>query len=538
MSDLDLTMKLRAGRTRWNVRPACADYFVGHIVKRLDGLESMNGNVIKSNPVRTLLRFEGGGECPPFVLKIYRVAGLLRRLKETLLGANARRENDNLLLLAGSGVATPLPIACGVEKAGPMVARSFLATEEVEGAQTLKELLQAAADDDPQRNRLLLHAAQMTAALDQTGLVHRDLHLGNILLDGAGRPILIDLQRARKPSRPSPAQRGTNLRQMAYSVYHTLGEGGVDEFLECYADCAGQDPPDAQSLHEETWASIRKYRRIHMASRTRRCLRTSSGFAVSSVGRGRLYHVKDAGVDLKEILDRHKASVEAGLYIKKTDKIVLTRINIKNRNRAVVVKQYMPSIGSSLLAPLRGGRLRREWMHTHGLHVRGIGAPRPLALYETGAKGEAFLITEYLEGFEPLNEAIESLCSADADWDERRRLLAALAEFIAHIHTAEVYHHDLKANNVMAHRAPKEEYEFALLDTDRVSFGKPVTQQQIVNNLAYLNAAIGNHLPDTDRLRFMKYYHAAGGPTVSKDQIRQIVSLSIQRDHFWRPSVR
>jgi tRNA A-37 threonylcarbamoyl transferase component Bud32 len=126
---------------------------------------------------------------PPVVVKRFHhhaaLAGLFDR-------ARARREFAALSALAAASVSVPRPL--GVERSP---AGWELRLAAVPGARSLAELLEESAIPggwDVLARRL----ARLLADLQRSGWEHGDLHPGNVLVDGAGEPWLIDLQRARR----------------------------------------------------------------------------------------------------------------------------------------------------------------------------------------------------------------------------------------------------------------------------------------------------------------------------------------------------
>jgi len=125
-----------------------------------------------------------------------------RALGPLVDGLRAWREHSALARLHAAGLPVPRPL--GVTRAG----RSFeLRQEAVPGARALGEFLGGAARP-PRGWRALLGAlGALLARLHALGLEHGDLHAGNVLVDAAGRPWLIDLARLRRGARGAARRR-------------------------------------------------------------------------------------------------------------------------------------------------------------------------------------------------------------------------------------------------------------------------------------------------------------------------------------------
>jgi hypothetical protein len=75
-----------------------------------------------------------------------------------------------------------------------------------------------------------------------------------------------------------------------------------------------------------------------------------------------------------------------------------------------------------------------------------------------------------------------------------------------------------------------------LLDLDRMRFDEPLNRDEAEFNIACLNAAVGNFITYTDRLRaFLTYLGKPRLEERDKAMARRIIEISISRDHRWRP---
>jgi len=160
--------------------------------------------------------------------------GLRLRLKQLRRGGSlaflwrerfcgVRRLLDNLripLEAAGRGVATPLPVALLLVPGPPGLARGWLGTEEIEGVADLASRF--AAGRSPER-REMESVLRTVRQMHDVGLDHRDLNLGNLLLQvadaGATRTWVCDLDGARLLDGPvgfEPRQRALRRLERSY----------------------------------------------------------------------------------------------------------------------------------------------------------------------------------------------------------------------------------------------------------------------------------------------------------------------------------
>jgi tRNA A-37 threonylcarbamoyl transferase component Bud32 len=78
--------------------------------------------------------------------------------------------------------------------------------------------------------------------------------------------------------------------------------------------------------------------------------------------------------------------------------------------------------------------------------------------------------------------------------------------FLGQLHEKRIYHADLKPANVLVRERGDQDWEFILVDLDRVRFDRALTLKQRARNLAQLDSPFQFHLPRTDRLRAFRAY--------------------------------
>lgn len=159
-------------------------------------------------------------EGTPVVVRHNRHGGLLAPLTGDRFRTptNAPRELAIALRLEEAGVATPEVIAYAVYPAGPLLARSDVATREVEGAEDLGGLLARTAPGDEARTRAYDAVAALVATLARAGARHHDLNAKNVLLAGdATRALVLDVDRVTFGDAPRAAL-DANLARLVRSL--------------------------------------------------------------------------------------------------------------------------------------------------------------------------------------------------------------------------------------------------------------------------------------------------------------------------------
>lgn len=132
------------------------------------------------------------------VVKHYFRGGILRHVnRRTYLKSGKTRcesEFDTLLQVRTIGVNAPEPVAFAYRTKTRIFYHAWLATREIPGAARLSDVARAA----PSRAKAVLPVLEKQINLLRWhGILHVDLHPGNVLVDTADRMYIIDFDRAK-----------------------------------------------------------------------------------------------------------------------------------------------------------------------------------------------------------------------------------------------------------------------------------------------------------------------------------------------------
>ncbi|MGD9346830.1 MAG: lipopolysaccharide kinase InaA family protein [Candidatus Aminicenantes bacterium] len=133
-----------------------------------------------------------------FVIKEFRIKGV-NRWKSVLLPSKALKAWRGSLALVERGFWTPLPVAYCERKTSLFLDQSYFITEYVPGVEEVRTLFR----ELPQKELrpLLRELARYLARCTESGILHRDLSDGNVLVermdDGQLRFFLLDTNRIR-----------------------------------------------------------------------------------------------------------------------------------------------------------------------------------------------------------------------------------------------------------------------------------------------------------------------------------------------------
>lgn len=318
----------------------------------------------------------------------------------------------------------------------------------------------------------------VVARMHAQGMLHRDLHLGNILV-GPGGPILLDVQKARfLPGMRIP--RWFVRWEIGYLAY-SLG-----------------DPLPESLAHARYFRDRRAH--THWRSRTRRCLVESSGFTAVAIDGACGFRRRALGESQLARLLRDAPSLPA------TKDSARTRLVHAD---GLVLKRHATPRDA-----------RDAWISGCGLEARGIETGRPVAWVGP------WLVME--DAGPTLSDWVDRAFVAASD-AEREALADMAGELLARLHARGIYHPDLKANNVCwaPGRAPR------LVDFGRVRFkARRVSRRRRLKNLAQLNAALPDVVTGSLRARSLaRYLEVHPEPDGGAALRRAVILESLRRRH-------
>lgn len=442
------------------------------------------------------------------------------RLERPLGRQPADREWRSLVRLFEAGAPVPEPLAALRLGDG----QTMLAARFIEGP----ALVAAGTLAPKARRRLLAELGAAVARVHAAGMVHGDLHVGNVVCAERG-PVLVDLQHAKR--RRSRRARLVDLGALDFS----LAQSGfsLSDRLRVRLAGLGADSlrPEAtrRAVREIARLGTRRGRR-HFRSRTRRCLRPGRRFArvaTAPYTGMRLIDFPEGAV--VEALDAHTRALAGGDgdVLKRDHRARVTGVDAGGRR--VVVKEVLKGgLARRLADGVRGSPARRAWVGGHGLLARGIRAAAPLAYVETRRLGIAVASAIVLEDLRP--RAPVSEVSDPGVLEPLLRLVLAL-------HRHGVVHGDLQGFHVLQEtRSGQAEPELALIDLEGVTFPRRLSDDLRIRALAELNASLTNaHLSaETRRNAFRRYARALPFQRGDEAALEEIVARSLARGHLWR----
>jgi tRNA A-37 threonylcarbamoyl transferase component Bud32 len=522
----DLSRKRGVRGWRWTISKGTAQWLPPSLLDDPEAflLDNPPKKPLKESPVRTVSICSGPqGE---LFLKRYKIRGWAEGLKYLVVPSKARKEWQMAHRAVRKGIPTPVPLAMAERRKGRFLQDAFLITQAIAPSAPLIELIPEGGHEE-----LLFRTARLLRGAHKAGLFHQDLHAGNILVGMEEKELyLIDLHRSRFTRRVSKHRRLWNLAQFFYSLKGWLSPEKKKAFLQQYdeeADILIKGRLE-QGLKEIERQEARIHRR-HMRSRTKRCLKNSSGFFVVKEDNRRICGRRGWKThQLLKIVTKHKDIVAKGKegLIKADRRTAITLFNYKDTRLCVKEYRY-PGPWQPWKELFRRSKARRGWLMGNGLVVRGVAGIIPQALLERSRRGllqEAFLIMESPPGYVELDCYMVKTFGAQRHDDIRKdAFLTAAAGFMAALYLHNIIHRDLKTCNIMVQEV-EDTWNFGLVDMDDVRLDKKVRHNGFLKELIQLHTSTPLFIGMDDRITFLIRYLRL----IKRDDIRDIVTRVIK----------
>lgn len=322
--------------------------------------------LVKRSPSRSVWRLPLAGRI--VYLKRHRPRGWRERIKYLVARPRAQAEWRAARRLRAAGIEAAEPLAVALGRRGPWPGDAWFVAGEVPGLPFREALAGLRAQGPAQVAALLGETAALVGRLEAAGLAHPDLHGANLLVrEGACGPrvALIDLHALRVGRLRARLARWRARAKLAHSLWLLLREEELALALRLLA------PGRERGLAR----AARRIERRRVRSRSRRCVRSSSGFARERAGGWRVFRRRL--VPLQELLRLAADGADRG------GAPLSLRVNGAPRPVRLVRRRL-------------GGGLA-DWRRACALEVRGAGAPRVYACLQRrflGRLREALLVVE------------------------------------------------------------------------------------------------------------------------------------------------
>lgn len=197
----------------------------------------------------------------------------------------------------------------------------------------------------------------------------------------------------------------------------------------------------------------------------------------------------------------------------RTKVVKQTLTGLGGQTRDVVIKRFhYSSFWCRLGARFFSSRATRSLKGALVLESAGVDTATPLAAFEY--QNWENLATSYSINEEVKNSQslpafwrdISAVSSKERTFQERREVLREVALHFYRLHSREIYHQDLKGENILIRRSGKGKWQCFFIDVDGVWKSRRLSQSKKVKNLAQLYRTLGKLLNITNIVFFLKCY--------------------------------
>jgi serine/threonine protein kinase len=242
-----------------------------------------------------------------------------------------------------------------------------------------------------------------------------------------------------------------------------------------------------------------------------RNIASAHGFAVAELG-DTTFHAM-----LRDPDEPLRASTAAPLKESPSSTVSRLTIRLNGAPIEVIYKRFnCPKPFDSVRATMHHSPALRAWHAGHGLLIRRVPTPRPLAIIERFAGPfirESYLVTQLIPNSLSLKEYAAQIVEK-LPTDERRRrvrsLIPKLAGLVRVMHHRNISHRDMKGSNFLV--APcdlsVESPEIYLIDLAGVQIWRNVPRKRCLQNLSRILVSLRTTgaFSSTDFLRFLFAY--------------------------------
>jgi tRNA A-37 threonylcarbamoyl transferase component Bud32 len=464
-----------------------------------------------------------------FIVKAFRPRRWFDHLRDVILPSPARRERNRARIAQNLGIPAPRPVALAERKHLGRLRESLYVMESVEG-ELLSAWIARSSSRSGDRRKAGVALAAFLRDLHHRGVVHEDLHPGNLMLQREGdayRYFLLDLGAVRFRRTLRRRDRLGALIQLNLFFFQRATKAERMRFLRQYLG------PGVRRDERRAWAAAVEKKTGSAAHRfwrkvSKRCVGENKyftryrGFGFRGFRRrgapwpapgddpSRPFTaegtrvIKDSAGALSVLFTGEAAGGGSGFW------------EGEGEGGTVYGKLFR---AASLWEDLRhrwlpSGALR-TWRRAFALEVRGVPTPRPLmAVVRRGGlrRGISLFFSEGV----PQGVCLDRYCRACREGGREggarlRALIPGLGRLVGSLHRHRYSHRDLKAGNLLV----LEGFPPALLltDLDGLRGVHRLTRKRREKDLARLFRSLRGDCGFTwiDWIRFLGAYgHAAG----------------------------
>ena len=455
--------------------------------------------IIKKSPARTVVTLKQHGR--EYIAKIFH-APLLGDKIRAIMRSRATQEWNNLWRLVQLEIAGPRPIALGF-----LGLEAYLLIEKIPGTQTLKQRCRQPLPFE-QRRRITRNLAILVADLHNCGLLHGDLHFGNILLDQEDKLYVVDLHKIKQRRQLAPSDCLMNLALLSGSFAVCAGYLDHLRFWHYYHQhCRIVTATDFYGYARKANACLLQQRRSYWLKKGQRCIKNNKYFHKINVGTASGFAVRD-DIRVQQLLQPVDQLIAGAKILKNS------RSGLVVQTDYAIVKRYRRKKSRNWFIDCwRSSKAKKAWIAGHQCLVRGIATAAPLLFCER--RYARFLLDHWLVSTEiapaqTLYQYLNTLAANPSPENIARKtnLLWRLGRLIRVLHQRGLSHRDLKVNNLLVDAGE----HLYLIDLDGLQAKSKVSDSRRDKDLQRLLRSLRQitSITDADIYRLIAGYYPFG----------------------------
>jgi len=502
-------------------------------ISEIISLMQNKGTIIREvNNKRSMWRIELHNET--FYIKQLRYNTLTSRIF-TLLKSNGKYEISINSKLSKANIPVPPIVAFGKTENLGLLKEEYIITKEISGSSTLKnfffENFQYLTLDE--KKKIIRDFAMFIRKLHDNGIVHRDLHSGNILInreDGKNVFFILDLDKVLLKGPLSLQDRLLNLSLLNINFFTLLKDSLRYYFFKCYAEGLWEKEDIKHSLNnieEYSWnLAFSTWKK-----KAKRCMGDNRLFRKETYANLKV-HVKKGWEGFQDILidpEKFLGNNEAVL-LKNGRTVKAARVTIDNQS--FVLKRYnRKGFSHTVKNIFRISRAQKVWRNSYGFELRGVPIPSTIAFIEERKYRilkRSYIISEFIQNALTLTRFIMEKWK-DMTPEERKRILSSLSRQIRKMHYLGCFHGDLKWNNIFVKEEDRH-YNFYFTDLDGSKVKKKLTNREKIKDIGRFYLEMSKYNIETGLQGcFLKAYYRKNQIAVSYKKFSSDMKIRAER---------
>lgn len=352
-----------------------------------------------------------------------------------------KREWRGLSFLASRGLNAPKPLFYGQTEDR----RWAVVVEKIADSSTVLDVFQETQDPSKELD-LLVSVCKELAKQHSKGVLQKDLHLGNFLLEG-DNVFTLDAGQMRFLRREVGRKSSISQLAMLASCLPDTNTESISMLCEEYFNARGWRLGKSDQISFQKQLAV--HRKKILSKGLKKCLRTNKRHLRIKTDRYIAVFDRDFSHQAKppDFIEQIDALMDEGQILKNGNTCYVSRFMWNGKD--VVVKRYNhKDFIHSLRHTIKRSRARRGWLHGHRLRILDIATPKPLAYIEQLKKKlvwKSYLVTEYVEG----QKLYDFLRNSNIAEEQHSIAMRQVKNLLDKIGQYRITHGDLKHTNIL-----------------------------------------------------------------------------------------